>query len=67
MIQVLFNNTPLQIEENITLSTILKQHDYPTNGIAVIRNQNLIPYSQYAQTVLHADDVIEIILPMQGG
>ena len=67
MIQVLFNNTPLQIEDHTVLSRILKQQNYPSNGIAVIRNQHLIPYSQYEQTVLREGDVIEIMLPMQGG
>ena len=67
MIQVLFNNTILQTEKNASLSAVLKLHNYPAKGIAVILNQNLVPYSQYDHTLLNEGDRIEIMLPMQGG
>ncbi len=67
MIRVRFNNTTLQVDDHSSLATFLRLYNYTTTGIAVIINQNLIPHSQYDRTSLNEGDIIEIMLPMQGG
>lgn len=36
-------------------------------GVAVARNDEIVPRTQWAKTAVHADDAIEIVRPVQGG
>ncbi len=67
MITIRFNNEPLSISDNCLLINALSEHGYAQGCFAVAINQHFIPRTQYTTTILQQDDVVEIVLPMQGG
>lgn len=50
-----------------TLLEYLNMTDYDVKRIAVERNGDIIPKSQYEETVLMNDDVIEVVSFVGGG
>lgn len=67
MINILFNDQCLLVNDSDNLQIILDKQGYETEGFAVAINQQFIPRSQYSVTLLKSNDRIEIIFPMQGG
>ena len=67
MIQVILRDQPTQAEDNQALSLFLSQQNILGEHFAVAINAQFIPRYCYDQTILKAQDVIDIILPMQGG
>lgn len=63
---VKINGTPLDIADQ-TLATYLETTDYNPKRIAVERNGEIVPKSQYENTVLEDEDVIEIVSFVGGG
>lgn len=50
-----------------TIAEYLKTTDYDPKRIAVERNEDIVPKSQYAETVLSDGDVVEIVSFVGGG
>ena len=50
-----------------TLEQYLKDAGYNQQRIVVERNLEIVPKTQYAETVLQDDDVVEIVSFMGGG
>ena len=50
-----------------TLSDYLKEAGYDTRGIAVERNGEVIPRSQYDSTILKDGDQVELVHCVAGG
>lgn len=67
MITIKLNNELIQIEKNCSLQTLLTQKGYQENCYAIALNQQFIPRAHHPQTQLTKNDIIDIILPMQGG
>ncbi len=67
MIKIFFNNEVMRIEKDSSVTYLLYLQDYPRQGVAVIINQKLISYAYYDDTLLVEGDVVEVMLPMQGG
>lgn len=67
MIKIQFNEEMIEIPANMTLSELLKSQQYKENSFAVAVNRKFIPRSVYSQVYINKDDVIDIIIPMQGG
>lgn len=65
--QVTLNNQEIALEESISLDNFLRLHGYAESKIAVAVNFCLIHRSDYMGYRVQANDVIDIIIPMQGG
>ena len=50
-----------------TIAEYLQTTDYDPKRIAVERNENIVPKSQYAETVLMDGDTVEIVSFVGGG
>lgn len=65
--KIQLNGEPREITDGTTLSALLEQLEMSQQRIAVEINLNIIPRSQHAETVLQADDKIELVRAIGGG
>ena len=65
--QVLINGESQTIEHDTSISTLLQESGLTGKRIAVEVNENIVPKSQHADTLLRDGDKIEIIHAIGGG
>lgn len=63
---ITLNNEQLIIQHDTTLADLLSQNTVDTT-FAIAVNLEFIPRSAYADTYLHDNDIVELLIPMQGG
>jgi len=66
-ISVQINAERKAIPSCLSLADLLTHLGYQQQHFAVAINEAFVPRSQYQATQIQADDVIEIVAPMQGG
>lgn len=54
-------------DTDISLTYLLTDQGYDGKLVAVAINGDFVPKSSYGDTVIHNNDTIEIVAPMQGG
>ena len=64
---ILLNGEPREMPENNTLSDLLVTLDLQKKRFAVEVNEELVPRSEHAGHVLHANDRVEIVQAIVGG
>ncbi|ENN94891.1 sulfur carrier protein ThiS [Bartonella vinsonii] len=64
--QIFINGETIQTEVT-TLNLLLEELGYEGNWLATAVNAEVIPINARSQFVLHEEDKIEILSPMQGG
>jgi len=64
---ILLNGEPRDIAAGTTLSELLVELEMSQQRIAVEINLNIIPRSQHGETVLQADDKVEVVRAIGGG
>jgi len=64
---ILLNGEPRKIAAGTTLSELLAELEMSQQRIAVEINLNIIPRSQHGETVLEADDKVEVVRAIGGG
>jgi thiamine biosynthesis protein ThiS len=67
MISIFLNNSPIHIQDNDSLLSVLQKQAALPDCYAIALNKCFIPSEQHADTYLKENDVIEIIVPMEGG
>lgn len=67
MIDFSLNGEPRQIAAGATLADLVNDLGYAGKRIAIERNGEIAPKSQYASTPLAAGDQIEIVVAVGGG
>ncbi|KTD24037.1 MULTISPECIES: sulfur carrier protein ThiS [Legionella] len=67
MINIYLNNEKYQVKANESLQAFLLAHHYMELHFAIAINNQLIPRAAYGTTLLHENDRIDLIVPMQGG
>lgn len=60
-------NGELSMSEGMVLAEYLLQNGYDTKRIAIERNGEIVPKSQYEVTVLQENDSLEIVSFVGGG
>ncbi len=65
--QIKINGKIEELNQNMTLSGILAEKNISIESIAVALNQEVIPRSLHAQTLLNDGDEVEIIRAVAGG
>lgn len=63
---VKINGQSLEVE-GLTITQYLESTSYKINHIAIERNGEIVPKGLYNQTILKADDVIEVVSFVGGG
>lgn len=67
MITICLNKQNLQIKPNCSLQDMLTEQAYTATHFAVAINCQVIPRDQYATIFLQDNDIVDIVMPMQGG
>ncbi|WNH08694.1 sulfur carrier protein ThiS [Thalassobellus suaedae] len=67
MITIHLNEQALNIDNNVNISQLLQQENFPQIGIAVAINQQIISKSNWEEQLLQDGDNILIIQATQGG
>jgi thiamine biosynthesis protein ThiS len=65
--KLIINGKEQSFEAPLNLYDVLEQQGFIEMMIAVARNGDFVPRSNYADTALADGDEIEIVAPMQGG
>jgi thiamine biosynthesis protein ThiS len=69
MMTILLNNEPMRVAESCDLLTLLESclsHSLrPFCAIAL--NRRFVARERYSQTLLSENDIVDIVVPMQGG
>lgn len=65
--QIILNGEALRLNKTVTLARFLEAQGYGDMRVAVAVNGTFVPKSKHDDTILNADDKVEIVAPMQGG
>ncbi len=66
-VQVLVNGESRQFSRETSLISLLASLNVASKRIAIERNSQVVPKSQYGQTILESGDQIEVITAIGGG
>lgn len=64
---IVLNGTPRSLEGSRSVAELLDELGYTGKRIAVERNGEIVPRSEYAQTQLQNGDQLEIVVAVGGG
>lgn len=67
MITLTVNNKNAELPPSCSIQLALKQWGYDANIIAVAINGEFVPRGNYADYLIQAHDVIDVVAPIQGG
>ncbi|MBT9612672.1 MAG: sulfur carrier protein ThiS [Burkholderiales bacterium] len=67
MITLTVNGSPQPLEAQINLAQLLENMQLTGKRVAVERNGEIVPRSQYAQVELQDGDQLEIVVAVGGG
>ncbi len=67
MIKVSVNGEIKEISEDLNVNDLIEELGYETKGFAVAINTTFVAISMYENTIINADDNIDILAPVQGG
>lgn len=65
--EILLNGAPHTLAESCTIAQLIEALGYTGKRVAVERNGDIVPRSAHAQTLLAAQDQIEIVVAVGGG
>ncbi len=67
MISVLINGKPRSFEHTITVAALIDEMGLAGKRVALERNGDIVPRSQFAQQILAEGDRLEIVVAVGGG
>ena len=67
MITIILNGNNKQLEKNTSIIQLLKSLDLYEKRLAVELNQQIVPRSNFADTLLNEQDQVEIVQAIGGG
>lgn len=67
MIEVSVNGAPRRFQSDTDIAALLEQLQLAGKRVAVERNGEIVPRSQFAQTALANGDRLEIVVAVGGG
>lgn len=67
MIDIIFNGSPISIEETPTVNQFLHSQSIQAGRFLVVINDEIIPKPDYDTTTLASRDTVDIISPITGG
>lgn len=67
MISIFINNEKHSIEEHSSVADVLSAHGFESDRIAVAINKHFVARSNYTHQIVHDNDMLDIVSPVQGG
>jgi len=67
LIQITINGEARQIQQTLNLAQLLEEMQLAGKRVAVERNGEIVPRSQYSAMVLLPNDQLEIVVAVGGG
>ena len=67
VISVIINGEARQFDVSISVSTLIEQMQLNGKRIALERNGEIVPRSQFSQQMLNEGDKLEIVVAVGGG
>ena len=67
VISVIINGEARQFDVSISVSTLIEQMQLSSKRIALERNGEIVPRSQFSQHMLNEGDKLEIVVAVGGG
>lgn len=67
MIAIIVNGERRQVAVGTTVSALVAELKLPWKFVAVERNRDVVPRARHAETVLAADDQLEVVTLVGGG
>lgn len=67
MIEIIVNGIRTELSSEMNVKEIIKELKYKQKGFALALNGTFIAISTYETTIIHDNDSIEILAPVQGG
>lgn len=67
MIQITINGAQRRIPQHFNLAQLLEEMQLAGKRVAIERNGEIVPRSQYSSVELTADDQLEIVVAVGGG
>ena len=67
MLHYTLNNQPATTKVNTSIKALLQKLIKEEQPFAVAVNKTILPSNQFELTLIHSDDVIDVLTPMQGG
>jgi sulfur carrier protein len=66
-VKVVVNGEPAEVPSGCTVAALVSVFTSGNTGVAVARNDDVVPRSAWADAVLAEDDRVEILTAVQGG
>ncbi|WP_309497529.1 sulfur carrier protein ThiS [Sulfurovum sp.] len=67
MIEIIVNGTRKTVSKEMNVNGIIKELNYTQEGFALALNGTFVAIATYETTLIHDNDSIEILAPVQGG
>ncbi|TCV84103.1 sulfur carrier protein ThiS [Sulfurirhabdus autotrophica] len=67
MIELTVNGTQHTFQQNLNMSQLLEQMDLVGKRVAIERNGEIVPRSQFGEVQLASGDQLEIVVAVGGG
>jgi sulfur carrier protein len=67
MIEIIVNGTRTTISKEMNVKEVIQELEYVQKGFALALNGTFVALSTYETTMIHDNDSIEILAPVQGG
>ncbi len=65
--QIQLNGEPRELPDGLTVADLLERLELTGRRVAVERNQDIVPRSQFAATCLVEGDCVEVVHAIGGG
>ena len=67
MIEIIVNGKRITISKEMNVKEVIKELEYIQDGFALALNGTFVTIATYETTMIHDNDSIEILAPIQGG
>lgn len=67
MIEVIVNGIRKTVSSEMNVKEMIKELNYTQEGFALALNGTFVALAMYETTMIHDNDSIEILAPVQGG
>ena len=67
MIEIIVNGKRTTISKEMNVKEVIKELEYIQEGFALALNGTFVALTTYETTIIHDNDSIEILAPVQGG
>lgn len=61
------NGKEIALEKEITLDILMEKQGFDIKKIAVMKNGEIVPKAEFAQTLIGAEDILEVVSFVGGG